>query len=102
MRGRCWCTPATAPRHHVLIHQGLEQGGGVRIAVPSPGRFVFLDARGHVIEPSPVTPIASADHLPTTDAAGAVLTPRTITSLWRGETCDYATAVGGPVAPTGR
>ena len=80
-------------RHHVLVHQGLEAGGGFRIVVPAPGRFVFLDPRGEVIEPAPMLPAASADQLPHTAPAGTVLTPNTITSRWTGERCDYSTAV---------
>ena len=80
-------------RHHVLVHQGLEAGGGFRIVVPAPGRFVFLDPRGEVIEPAPTPPAASADQLPRSAPAGTVLTPNTITSKWAGERCDYSTAV---------
>ena len=73
------------PFHHRLLHEG-----GFRISVEPDGRFTFMHRGGWVIETAPV----NVDVRPVEELnQGLGIGPRTITSRWTGERCDYGVAV---------
>jgi hypothetical protein len=73
------------PFHHRLLHEG-----GFRIATDVDGRFTFVHKGGWVLETAALT----VEPVPVEDLnAGLQIGPRTITSRWTGERCDYDVGV---------
>jgi hypothetical protein len=73
------------PFHHRLLHEG-----GFRITTEEDGRFTFLHKGGWVLETAALTvepvPVEQLND-------GLRIGPRTITSRWTGERCDYGVGV---------
>lgn len=73
------------PFHHRLLHEG-----GFRIEIEPDGKYTFMHRGGWEIETASLT-VATAPIERLNE--GLDIGPRTITSLWKGERCDYGVGV---------